>query len=67
MSNMDKTRPVTRHQYLFRLTSVCPREGIEFLERLGDEMRKHAMLGLESWDDGGMGVTDIIYCRGMAW
>ena len=67
MSNVDKTRPMTRHQYLFRFASVCPREGIEFLERLGDKMRKHTMLGLESWGDGGMGVTDIIYCWGTAW
>ena len=67
MSNVDKTRPMTRHQYLFRFvrSGAWVREDIEFRERLGDRMRKHTMLELESEDNGLVRTRAIIYCSGM--
>jgi len=62
---VDRTRPITRHQYLFRFTraGVCWPKGIEFAERLVDKMRKHTMFELASWDDGEermRAITDYI-------
>ena len=60
---MDTTRPMTRHQCLFRLVglSVCVWEGIEFSGRLVDKMRKHTMSELKSGDDR-VEWRAIIYC-----
>ena len=54
MSNVDKMRPTTRHQCLFRFvkSGVCCEKGIEFYERLVSKMRKDTVLELEPCDEG---------------
>ena len=66
--SVERTWPITRHQYLFRFdnSGVCWQNGIEFGERPVEKMRKHTMLELECWDDGGermRAISDYILFR----
>ena len=50
MSNVDRTRPITVHQYLFRFdkSGIYGRQSVQSRERLAEKIRKYTMWALKS-------------------